>query len=197
MHTNNPPKRSRSPGYDAEIAKTICLRLVNRESLRSICADPRMPAKAAVCRWLARNQEFRRWYALARASQVQDFADEMLEIADECSAPAPRPGPPRTAAGPARFRRQCRDSATLARGPRGALQLSPIRRIMELRGDQASDQGRGNENNFNTSHGFGIGGRGRFCGSAAAHPRRFSGYVRFPGDRTACCNRRCKRRQRG
>ena len=85
MHTNNPPKRSRSPGYDAEIAKTICLRLVNRESLRSICADPRMPAKATVCRWLARNQEFRRWYALARACQVQDFADEMLEIADHCS----------------------------------------------------------------------------------------------------------------
>ena len=44
-----------------------------------------MPAKATVCRWLARNQEFRRWYALARACQVQDFADEMLEIADDCS----------------------------------------------------------------------------------------------------------------
>jgi hypothetical protein len=36
---NNPPKRSRWPGYDAEIAMTICLRLLNRESLRSICAD--------------------------------------------------------------------------------------------------------------------------------------------------------------
>jgi hypothetical protein len=85
VHTNNPPKRSRSPGYDAEIAKTICLRLVNRESLRSICADPRMPAKATVCRWLARNQEFRRWYALARAWQVEDFANEILEIVDDCS----------------------------------------------------------------------------------------------------------------
>ena len=83
MHTNNPPKRSRSPGYDAEIAKTICLRLINRESLRSICADPRMPAKATVCRWLARNQEFRRWYALARAWQVEDFANEILEIAND------------------------------------------------------------------------------------------------------------------
>ena len=64
---------------------TICLRLVNRESLRSICADPRMPAKATVCRWLARNQEFRRWYALARACQVEDFANEILEIVDDCS----------------------------------------------------------------------------------------------------------------
>jgi hypothetical protein len=85
MHTNNPPQRSRSSGYDAEIAMTICRRLVNRESLRSICADPRMPAKATVCRWLARNQEFRRWYALARAWQVEDFANEILEIVDDCS----------------------------------------------------------------------------------------------------------------
>ena len=40
MHTNNPPKRSRSSGYDAKIAKTICLRLVNRESFRSITRYP-------------------------------------------------------------------------------------------------------------------------------------------------------------
>jgi hypothetical protein len=84
MHTNNPPKRSGLSGYDPEIAMTICLRLINRESLRSICADPRMPAKATVCRWLARHQEFRRRYALARAFQVEDFADEILEIADHC-----------------------------------------------------------------------------------------------------------------
>jgi hypothetical protein len=85
MHTNNPPKRSHSPGYNAEVAMTICLRLVNRESLRSICADPRMPAKATVCRWLAHHPEFRRWYALARSFQFEGFADEMLEIADGCS----------------------------------------------------------------------------------------------------------------
>ena len=72
MHINNPPKRSSLPGYDAEIAMTICLRLLNRESLRSICADPRMPAKATVCRWLARNQEFRRWYALWTAEAIEE-----------------------------------------------------------------------------------------------------------------------------
>ena len=37
-----------------------------------------MPAKATVCGWLTRNQEFRRLYALAR-----DLADEILEIADD------------------------------------------------------------------------------------------------------------------
>jgi hypothetical protein len=38
-----------------------------------------MPAKATVFRWLDRNEEFRRFYALAREVLTQDFADEMLE----------------------------------------------------------------------------------------------------------------------
>ena len=64
---------------------TICSRLINGESLRAICADPGMPAKATVCRWLARNAEFRSQYALARELQMDRFADEMLEILDDCS----------------------------------------------------------------------------------------------------------------
>jgi hypothetical protein len=85
MQTKDPPKRGRSTGYGAEIAETICLRLIAGESLRAICADPRMPAKATVCRWLARNKEFRRWYALARGFQADFLADEILEIVDGCS----------------------------------------------------------------------------------------------------------------
>lgn len=44
-----------------------------------------MPAKATVCRWLARNAEFRHQYAFARDLQVERFANEMLEIIDHCS----------------------------------------------------------------------------------------------------------------
>jgi hypothetical protein len=44
-----------------------------------------MPAKATVFRWLASNQEFRRSYALARECQAEDFAYEILEIADDSS----------------------------------------------------------------------------------------------------------------
>jgi terminase small subunit-like protein len=84
MQTKNPPKCGRSPGYNAEIAKAICNRLVNGESLRAICADPAMPAKATVCRWLAGNKEFRRWYVIARECQAEDFAGAILEIADGC-----------------------------------------------------------------------------------------------------------------
>jgi hypothetical protein len=63
----------------------ICSRLINGESLRAICADPAMPAKATVCRWLARNAEFRSHYADAREMQRDRFADIMIEIADHCS----------------------------------------------------------------------------------------------------------------
>ena len=86
MQVTGPPQRRRpSLGYSEEIATTICTRIIDGESLRAICADPAMPAKATVCRWLARNAEFRDQYAFARALQVERFADEMLEIADHCS----------------------------------------------------------------------------------------------------------------
>jgi hypothetical protein len=42
MHDKDLPKDSRTSGYDAEIAQTICERLVDGESLRAICADPAM-----------------------------------------------------------------------------------------------------------------------------------------------------------
>ena len=44
-----------------------------------------MPAKATVFRWLASNPEFRRSFALARECQAEDFAYEILEIADDSS----------------------------------------------------------------------------------------------------------------
>ncbi len=85
MSTEEQPKRDRSPGYSTEIAETICDRLVNGESLRAICADPRMPAKATVCRWLARHKEFRRSYTIARQWQMEALMNEMLEIVDDSS----------------------------------------------------------------------------------------------------------------
>jgi hypothetical protein len=73
MQTKDQPRRGRKSDYHAEIAETICNRLVNGESLRAICADPAMPARATVFRWLASNQEFRRSYALARECQAEDM----------------------------------------------------------------------------------------------------------------------------
>ena len=85
MQTNDQPKRGRPSDYSAEIAEAICDRLVNGESLRAVCADPAMPARATVFRWLASNQEFRQLYVLARQCQAEDLAYEILEIADDSS----------------------------------------------------------------------------------------------------------------
>jgi hypothetical protein len=85
VETNDQPKDGRTSGNDAEIAETICERVVSGESLRAICADPAMPARATVFRWLASNQEFRQLYALARQCQAEDLADEILKIADDSS----------------------------------------------------------------------------------------------------------------
>jgi hypothetical protein len=85
MHNKDKPKDGRTPGYNVEIAEKVCERLLNGESLRAICADPTMPARATVFRWLARNQEFRRSYALARQCHAEDFAFETLAIVNDSS----------------------------------------------------------------------------------------------------------------
>jgi len=44
-----------------------------------------MPDRATVFRWLDRNEEFQRRYALARECLAEDLMDEILEIADDSS----------------------------------------------------------------------------------------------------------------
>ena len=85
IQNEDQPKHGRPSAYSDKIAEAICDRLVDGESLRAICADPGMPAKAMVFRWLASNQAFRRSYALARECQAEDFVYEILEIADDSS----------------------------------------------------------------------------------------------------------------
>ena len=59
----NHAERGRPSDYSTDIAMRICERLVAGERLGAICADAGMPAKATVCGWLTRNQEFRGPYA--------------------------------------------------------------------------------------------------------------------------------------
>jgi hypothetical protein len=79
------PTRGRPSDYSADIATTICHRLAGGESLRVICADTGMADRSTVFRWLDRNEEFQRRYALARACLAEDLLDEILEIADDSS----------------------------------------------------------------------------------------------------------------
>lgn len=79
---------ARHPGgrptdYSDETAATICQRLADGESLRSICSDADMPVQSTVFRWLSLHDEFSKQYAYARASQAEYLFDEILDIADD------------------------------------------------------------------------------------------------------------------
>lgn len=69
--------------YNAEIAATICERIADGQSLREICRDDDMPARAAVFKWLSIHKEFADQYAHAREAQALHMADEILDIADD------------------------------------------------------------------------------------------------------------------
>jgi len=75
----------RPSSYNDETADLICEKLIEGESLRSICLSDDMPNASTVCRWLRSNEAFRQQYALAREAQADTLADEMLDIADDGS----------------------------------------------------------------------------------------------------------------
>lgn len=72
--------------YTEEIAVEICQRLAEGETLRSICCDEHMPRRSTISAWVATNREgFSDRYARARDMQIEYWADEIIEIADDAS----------------------------------------------------------------------------------------------------------------
>jgi hypothetical protein len=69
--------------FTQEKADAICLRLIEGESLRSICKDEGMPGASTVFQWLAARPEFAEQYARAREAQADHLAEEILSIADD------------------------------------------------------------------------------------------------------------------
>ena len=69
--------------YSEETAGTICERIADGESLRSICDDEDMPARSTVFRWLSEQEAFRERYARAREAQADALFDDILSIADD------------------------------------------------------------------------------------------------------------------
>lgn len=69
------------------IQTAICERLIEGDSLRTICAADDMPAMSTVFRWLAEDSDealaFSEQYARAREAQADAIFDEIIEIADD------------------------------------------------------------------------------------------------------------------
>lgn len=68
--------------FTEQLADTICERIADGESLRSICSDDGLPGKATVFRWLHDHAAFRDQYARAKEEQAESLADEIVSIAD-------------------------------------------------------------------------------------------------------------------
>ena len=76
--------RGRPSLFTPALAKRICERLAEGETLRSICRDDDMPSAPTVCRW-ALEEPFAEQYARAREIGYTLMADGLLEIADDTS----------------------------------------------------------------------------------------------------------------
>jgi hypothetical protein len=72
-----------SPEETVSIKAMICERIADGESLRAICEDSGVPAKATIFAWLSEDKSFSDQYARAREAQADAVFDDILTIADD------------------------------------------------------------------------------------------------------------------
>ncbi len=73
--------------YTRALADEICRRISEGESLRAICREAGMPSDGTVRGWAREDRDgFGTCYRQARDLQLDFWADEILDIADEANA---------------------------------------------------------------------------------------------------------------
>lgn len=71
--------------YSPELGARVCELMIEGVSLRKISEMSGMPSRRAIFNWLKDNDEFRERYEVARLMQVEYWAHEIIEIADDTS----------------------------------------------------------------------------------------------------------------
>lgn len=81
-------KAGRPSVFSPAIEDEICARIIEGESLRSICRDDHMPGQSTVFEWLESGAyaDFRSRYAQARARAAEAFEDEIIDVARAATA---------------------------------------------------------------------------------------------------------------
>ena len=76
---------ARPSKFTKKLGDKILNLMVDGLSLKTICKDPKMPHRATVFRWLAKEEykEFCDMYTRAREAQAEMLADEIVDIADD------------------------------------------------------------------------------------------------------------------
>jgi hypothetical protein len=72
--------------YSSELADRICQLLADGLTLRKICKMSGMPSRRSIFYWLEEKEEFRQKYEIARLMQVEYWAHEIVEIADDTAS---------------------------------------------------------------------------------------------------------------
>lgn len=71
-----------------KVQERICDMLAQGKSMVAICGLEDMPAQSTVYKWLKENEEFSERYARAREMQADLYADQIIQIADDCEPEA-------------------------------------------------------------------------------------------------------------
>lgn len=78
-------KVGRPTTYTKKLAEELCKRIVEGESLRSICRSDGMPDLSTVFRWLPIHKEFKEQYEKAMEARADTLLEEIVDIADDGS----------------------------------------------------------------------------------------------------------------
>lgn len=68
--------------YNHTTAQEVIARLINGETLQSICESDHIPSQFTIYNWMTANASFAEVYTRARIAQADTFADQVIEIAD-------------------------------------------------------------------------------------------------------------------
>lgn len=71
----------RKSTFTQDMADIICERMVEGESVRSICRDPDMPSVVTVMKWVNQFPDFAKQYACAQEMRADTFVEQIQEIA--------------------------------------------------------------------------------------------------------------------
>jgi hypothetical protein len=84
-HAAAPKKNGRPSSYIEAAVAEICRRVVEGQSLRTICKAPGMPDKQTIANWRRAHPEFDKRYQDARCDQADMHVEEMLDVARQAS----------------------------------------------------------------------------------------------------------------
>lgn len=69
--------------YSPAVAREICHRIADGQSMRTICADAHMPSMQSIFRWVVDHPEFTEQYKAARDMQADAALEDIIRIEDK------------------------------------------------------------------------------------------------------------------